>query len=734
MSYINRNIFNNFNKLVNFPILNGFIIGILSLLLLNPNFEIINITLNFRLLTIISAFLILLLTYGLIKSKGKFSSIGIGLSLIILFFSNTLNNTYSLLHGPIIKGEILLFFLIFFVLLINNKQKYIYKILLLSPIILAAIFLFESKQNLVWSDDNPTFSYRLEALKRFFPNIPFYFTGWNSGLDARDFFATGALNIFFLAYPIIKILNITKHYNIILIYLLFILLPLFNILAAKILKKDFKFIAIVSVLSVTNSLFWYRWALKYGTLGFITSTSLAPLVFVLASKLLSKNENLSKNEAILLVVTTSLLLLWSAAGLIFIPCILLGIIFLNRLLKKKYVCKIILSLMLINIPWIIIFFSASNVGNFIKAEKSTELVNIETKINSHNNQLTNNLKIEGEKTFKTKATSITLSKSLKILRETLIGVNPIIYLFVLTGIFLLPNTYKNTFILTFIWLLFLGTAYSQVKPQMELDRMLIVLSILSIIPCAFSLEELTKLSFNKYTCLLNALILSFIFTGILSTGSILKNRTVEVYYRQNDSIKNLINFLKNYESKGRILFSGFVLHDFGGGHIAPLPFMTGKQLIASSPFHNVWKYTEVIPKEFLREDYKIENYLKLQNVELVIAHEKYWRDYFLNNINFEEIYKFNNYKIFKYKNFSDSYILTGKIKNIEILDNKINLTPLSKDIVLKFNYFPFLKTNNCKISNESVSESINFIKLSDCDIGKATTIKAKNAFLRVFKK
>ena len=60
---------------------------------------------------------------------------------------------------------------------------------------------------------------------------------------------------------------------------------------------------------------------------------------------------------------------------------------------------------------------------------------------------------------------------------------------------------------------------------------------------------------------------------------------------------------------------------------------------------------------------------------------------------------------------------------IEILDNKINLTPLSKDIVLKFNYFPFLKTNNCKISNESVSESINFIKLSDCDIGKATTIK-----------
>ena len=53
---------------------------------------------------------------------------------------------------------------------------------------------------------------------------------------------------------IIKILNITKHYNIILIYLLFILLPLFNILAAKILKKDFKFIAIVSPLICTYAL------------------------------------------------------------------------------------------------------------------------------------------------------------------------------------------------------------------------------------------------------------------------------------------------------------------------------------------------------------------------------------------------------------------------------------------------------------------------------------------------
>lgn len=694
------------------PTINGFLIGILTIFLLNPNIEIFFGRIPSTLIFLFSSISCLILFYGILKTKCIIDPFGVFIAFIILLFSNTLNKPYNLIQGPIIKGEIILFSVIIFSFFKN--LKFFYFLLLLSPIFLFSIFFYESQLGLVWSDDNPTFIYRLELLKRFFPNIPFFYTGWNAGLDARDFFATGALNVFLLSYPLVKFLDLSKYYNIILSYLLFFLLPLFTIISCKILKKDWTFISIATALSMTTNLFWYRWALKYGTLGFITSSCLVPIVFTLSQKLLSKDENLSKNEAWALVLSTSLMLLWSPTGLVFIPCIIYAMLFLLRILKKKYCKRIILGLFLINLPWICIFWSASNVSNFLVMDKATNQTIVQEK--------QNNFKTSNQQ-------KITLQKTLKNFRDTFTAMNPLITLFAMIGICFLPISYKKLFLITSIWLFFLGTMIAQIKPQMEFDRMLLIWGILSVIPttaCIYNLLKTESLK-NKIA---SSIMLGTLVASIFSAGSIFKNRTLEIYYHQNDSIKSLISFLKNYPSKGRILFSGFVLHHFGEGHIAPLPVLTGKQIIASSPFHNAWKYTQVIPKEFIEND-KIKDYLSLMNIELIVAHEKIWRDYFFNDSSFEEVFKFNNYKIFRYKNFANSYALLGKLSNLKILENQISFTPLSKSIKLKFNFFPFLESNNCKISNEKVSNSINFIKLSHCEIGKENIIKSKNAFSRI---
>ena len=737
INFINSNLKTIISK--NLKTVNSFLISLLAIFLLNPNIGLYTFNFSHICIYSLSFLLFIALVYSLYKTKFKIDVLGAAISLIVLFLSTSFNRPYNLLNGPIIKGEIILFTLICFFLIISKKENLIYKFLTLSPIILLSIFLFDGTKGIVWSDDNPTFLYRLEALKRFFPNIPFYFTGWNAGLDARDFFATGALNIFFLAYPLIKFLDLSIHYNIILGYLLFIILPLCIFITCKILKKDFKFISIAITLGVTNSLFWYRWALKYGTLGFITSSCLAPLVFILSTKLLSKDEVLSRNEAILFVISTTLLLLWSGLGLAFIPCIIFALIFIKRVFNKKYSIKILLSLILINLPWIMIFWSASNVSNFIKSEKSVESSaqasksqNISSSSSVNND---NNLK----KDFKTKVRKISLSKSLKNYRETFVATNPLIYVFIIPSLFLLNRSYKFLYIATSLWLLFLGTVFAEVKPQMEFDRMLIVLGILSIIPCTESMSSILKSNNSIFRNIIKAFICSFLIVGIFATAGILRNRSLETYYHQNENIKELLKFIKETDVSGRILFAGFVLHDFGNGHIAPFPFLTGKQFIASSPFHNVWKYTDVIPREFLSNDKIIkdkllEKYLKLQNVELIIAHDRNSKEYFLKNSNFKEIFSIDKFKIFKYLKFNNSFLLSGNTNNIKIYENKISLTPISKEIILKFNYYPFLQSSNCKITNFRASDSLNFIKLYDCNVYENVTIKSKNAFLRVLKK
>src|SRR5690606_34615165 len=105
-------------------------------------------------------------------------------------------------QGPSIRGELLLSALIAVVLL---QRRLFFTVLpwgvLLSGAFCWYFFLQEAGAELLFSDDHSTFVYRLTILRDTFPYIPFYNPQWNAGLDARDSFATGVLNLFFLSMP-----------------------------------------------------------------------------------------------------------------------------------------------------------------------------------------------------------------------------------------------------------------------------------------------------------------------------------------------------------------------------------------------------------------------------------------------------------------------------------------------------------------------------------------------------
>ena len=76
-------------------------------------------------------------------------------------------------------------------------------ILIGSQLLIAALFLKFAGGRLLFCDDHPSFLYRLQLLREHFPNIPLYDANWNAGHNAREFFATGVLNVFLLCAPFI---------------------------------------------------------------------------------------------------------------------------------------------------------------------------------------------------------------------------------------------------------------------------------------------------------------------------------------------------------------------------------------------------------------------------------------------------------------------------------------------------------------------------------------------------
>ena len=235
--------------------------------------------------------------------------------LVLVFFSDWMESIYSFLPGPLIRGELLLFTAIFYFVNISSLKRFLPYLVIISLALLVGTFLSLADQRLIFSDDIGTFLYRLKLLQENFPNIPFYNPQWNAGIEQRDFFATGALLLHFLALPMQLITNspIEEFFNSF-VSMLGLILPATTIfIAARIMRLSLTASLLAALLSISTGLFWYRWVFKYGTLGYIAATGLFPLVLALLFRISVKKRQISFLELLIFVITFSLFILWPFA-------------------------------------------------------------------------------------------------------------------------------------------------------------------------------------------------------------------------------------------------------------------------------------------------------------------------------------------------------------------------------------------------------------------------------------
>jgi len=675
-------------------------------------------------ISLLAAFTLLLFIFKPPSSRRL--ALVFGVTLMLLFFSGWLTKPYSLLQGPMIRGEIILFSLFMFSLW-KHRVATLWIALPLSFLTLTFWFFESADGRLLFSDDNPTFLYRLMLLKENFPMIPFYNPLWNAGIDARDFFATGALNIFFLMSPLIYLIDILTSYNSIIALLLFFILPLLTFFSCRLLSLPALTGLLAATLAATSSLMWYRWALQFGTLGFITSTTLLPLVFALGIRFLSDTP-VTRRTACLTVIVVTLSLLWTPAGIACLPLIGISALCIKKLLRQRSFLPTTLLLIAINLPWISLFWAVSNVGSFLD-EDSSRKGYAQVYSEQDTGKARTGTPESSASTFKHKKEKVSSSKALKNLREVANSAQPLILIFTIPGIFLMSGMARIVSGLTLLWLIVLGSIGPMIKPQLELDRMLVIGVFLASTPAAHALNMLYRF---KRRSAIGSLAFGFILAGVFSVGSIIKNRTLVPVTFKSQEVDKIVHVVGEYSGEARVLFSGFMLHDFSGGHLAPLPLLSETPIVASSPVHNLWQYKQVFPKEFLtRGDDGIKEYLDLMNISLIFAHEKMWKKYFRSRPQlYTPLRRIGKFGVFTRNDFSSSYFLEGSGRIHSQTSSAVTLSLNSSDAVVKFNYLPFMTASSCEVAPVQVSDTITFTQLSKCPVNEIITLQSVSPFER----
>jgi len=650
---------------------------------------------------------------------------GFALGLFLIFFSNWLENRFSLLGGAAIRGEVLVLTIAATLLVPRARITLIYCAAVLAPILMIWSFSHVAAGRVIFSDDHSVMIYRLNLLKQNFPNIPHYNPLWNAGLDARDFFATGILNVYFFFYPLIQFFPVDHVYNIIVGLCAFALLPLSIYGATRLIGHGSLAAAIASLVAVCSNLLWYRWVLKYGALGFVFSACVLPLVVALFYRFAFRSEPARRSETFLLVISSCLMLFWSPTALFLAPLAIVLALQARRVFARKDAWITAILVAALTLPWVAVFVSVSGVSSFVTAPAVTSQV-----------ELKDQREASIARALKGGKALLDPSSVVSSIREFGSEASPLLIVFGLPGLILLASrSARIVFCVLMLWLLLLGTIGNAIKPQLELDRALIVLGLLLSIPTAVAIESLIKKPIDRcYQSVLPSIACGFLLSSVFATCNVISNRSVENYSFAEEIVSLLPDAITRFGGDGRTVFPGFILHEFNNAHIAPIALMTGHPIVASSPFHNLWWYTELVPKEFLaRGEEGIEQYFELMNTSSIVTHEPRWRSYFIARPDVYTLkWRHQSFSLFSRNRSQASYILDGNAEIKSQNSHSLSLLVESPRVVIKFNYFQFLRASSCSIHPHSIEGTkISLIELRDCTPGTTVTIEAVPAWKRV---
>jgi hypothetical protein len=381
--------------------------------------------------------------------------------LLLIVISDWLTRPWGLFKGPTIRGELLVGAIACYLLVGRQLWK---RFFASWPLVVVCLliwsFFIALDGSLIFSDDHAVFLFRLKLLRENFPSIPFWSPLWNSGIDARDFFATGALNIFLIASPLIYSFQVETIYPWLIAGVLWVLTPISVYAAARLFGVAPLAGAIAATLSLCPGLFWFRWGLKYGTVGFITSTALLPLVSAVLIRFFEADRP-SWREIIFVALLLTLMLLWSPSGLAIVPIFLVALRHAPRLLKSKRHLIAACLILALNLPWMAMMWKVSGVGKFLNSNTTSSMHQVATDSNRPS------ATPASPTTYRHKSEGLNLKKALNQWQNNATALNPLIVLLATPALIAFSGVGKLYLVAPCVWLLLLGPIGVSLNPQLE---------------------------------------------------------------------------------------------------------------------------------------------------------------------------------------------------------------------------------------------------------------------------
>lgn len=454
----------------------------------------------------------------------------------------------------------------------------------------------------LYNDDHPSFLFRLWEFARTFPQYLNYNPWWNGGLVNAYCTTSGTGALGLPLFPLWSRFPVHEAYTPGLGLVYIVAMPLLVAAALRIMGQNRTAAACAGLMALGVSRHFFLWLLHYGT---VCAPLVASFTLMVAACLyrvfwLDRRE---KWLGAVLAVSVLMLLQWPPGGLMALPIGLTCLLAWRHWSWPKIRFLLVWGGLVVLLSFrqilVILLKGGTVVAHVMGDSPAPEPV----------------------------AWVEMLREGFHFLVAHLQEGHPILLVFGLAGLWVLSSRSLRRWFGPPLLCFVLITGWGPIlKPNLELGRMAIPMMFLAVGPAAAGCARLLRETDWRLAPARAALIV-LLGLGAWNVTKIYANKTRAPYRCLPDSIHAFADRLRDEVPEGgRVMFAGPMVHHFGRGHVAYLPVLTGREMMAVDYYHFPVTYVnyEYPPAGFNKSVEQVQEFIRLYNVTHVVTWHDRW--------------------------------------------------------------------------------------------------------------
>ncbi len=409
----------------------------------------------------------------------------------------------------------------------------------------------------VYSDDHPSFLFRIQEFWHAFPWRENYVPHWNAGVVNSVLTSSGVPGYALLTAPLRAFFHAPHEYHTYGLLLVHVFLaPWLTLWAFRACGAGWRGAWTGALLHLCASRSFFLWTFHFGTVGAGVSWAMTPAAFLFLYALAERRRS-SPHVLLGLVLSMTFLCLWPQMWLF---AALLALAALTSWRRWTRTRRLFLSLVLCAAAVALLL-----APSIVSALGAKDLIQYTT-----------------AKPAQTPLTAAALwTQFLRHTSDLVLKLHPLALVLGLAGVWTLPHrALRRWFAIAALGVVALYTIGTLRAPNLQLHRVVIPLGFLAIVPATLLLTDIWR---ERRSSLLplQAVSLALLVLGASNTAGLYRGKGVASFRPLPPFVQNLSAWVsENVPEGSRLAFAGRTIHTYGRGHVAYLPILAGREMMA----------------------------------------------------------------------------------------------------------------------------------------------------------